>query len=327
MVEWANDTLLIARDGAERSIAYCAAPISQDGAISGVVLVFRDQTEQKAVRTALEESEAKILSIFESALEGIISFDDQGTIEMVNPATERLFGCPAQEMIGKNVNLFMPDLYSRVQDESLKPQLKALGTGVNERIRNTIAFRKDGGTFPVEISVSEYSNKHEAHFAALVRDVTERVKAEGDRAFLAAIVESSDEAIMGQNLDGTIVSWNREAEKMYGLTAKEAKGQSVFAIIPPRLHAQVTHLLEMVRLGERTENLETTRVAKDGNEVPSSPVRLSDKGLFRKNLGRFINSKRLIRNEAIRTRFAKRPRRSSSYQKRQIGQRANSSQA
>ncbi len=268
VVEWANDTVLIARDGAERSIAYCAAPISQDGSISGVVLVFRDQTEQKAVRTALEESEAKILSIFQSALDGIIGFDDQGTIEMVNPAGERLFGCPAQEMIGKNVNLFVPDLYSRVQDESLKPRLKALETGVNERIRNKIAFRKDGGTFPVEISVSEYSNKHGGHSAALVRDVTERVTAEGDRAFLAAIVESSDEAIIGKNLDGTIVSWNREAEKMYGLTAKEAKGQSILAIIPPRLHAEVTHLLEMVIRGERTENLETSRVAKDGREIP-----------------------------------------------------------
>ncbi len=268
VVEWANDTLLIARDGAERFIAYCAAPINQDGAISGVVLVFRDQTEQKAVRTALEESEAKVLSIFESALDAIISFDDQGTIEMVNPATERLFGYTAHEMIGKNCNLFMPDLYSSELSESPKPQLKTYETGEIEKTRNTIGFRKDGGTFPVEISVSEYSNKHGAHFAVLVRDITERVTAEGDRAFLAAIVESSDEAIMGQNLDGTIVSWNREAEKMYGLTAEEAKGQSVFAIIPPRLHAQVTHLLEMVRLGERTENLETTRVAKDGNEVP-----------------------------------------------------------
>jgi PAS domain S-box-containing protein len=268
VVEWANDTLLISRDGAERSIAYCAAPIRQDGAISGVVLLFRDQTEQKAVRIALEESEAKVLSVFESASDGIISFDDQGTIEMVNPATETLFGYTTREIVGKDVKLFMPKLYSSEQDQPPKPQSKTFETGVTERTRNTIAFRKDGGTFPVEISVSEYSNKHGGHSAVLVRDITERVTAEGDRAFLAAIVESSDEAIIGKNLEGTIVSWNREAEKMYGLTAEEAKGQSILAIVPPRLHPQVIHLLEMVIRGERTENLETTRLAKDGREIP-----------------------------------------------------------
>ena len=66
------------------------------------------------------------MSIFQSALDGIIGFDDQGTIEMVNPAAERLFGCPAQEMIGKNVNLFVPDLYSRVEDQFLEASVEGI---------------------------------------------------------------------------------------------------------------------------------------------------------------------------------------------------------
>ncbi|MFA6218004.1 MAG: PAS domain S-box protein [Candidatus Omnitrophota bacterium] len=263
-----NDALLIARDGAEHPIADSAAPISHDGAISGVVLIFRDQTEQKAIRRALEKSEGTVRAIFESASDGIISFDDQGTIEMVNPAMERLFGYTAQEIVGRNVKLLMPDFYSIEQDEYPKPQLEAFETEVIERTSNTIGFRKDGGTFPVEISVSEYSSKHGGHSAAFVRDITGRVKAEGDRAFLASIVDSSDEAIIGNNLDGTIVSWNREAQKMYGFTAEEAKGQSIRAIIPQRLHSQIAYLLGIVGRGERTENIETARVAKDGREIP-----------------------------------------------------------
>ena len=69
---------------------------------------------------------------------------------------------------------------------------------------------------------------------------------------------------------------------MYGLTAKEAKGQSVLAIIPPRLHAEVTHLLEMVIHGERNKTLKLAELPRMGG-VPSPPVRFSDQGLFRKS--------------------------------------------
>ena len=90
------------------------------------------------------------------------------------------------------------------------------------------------------------------------------------RALLAAIVESSDDAIVGKTLDGIITSWNRGAEKLFGYTAAEAVGQHIFLIIPEERRAEAERVLAALRRGERIDHLETMRRAKDGRLVPVS---------------------------------------------------------
>lgn len=91
-----------------------------------------------------------------------------------------------------------------------------------------------------------------------------------DRALLAAIVESSDDAIISKTLDGVITSWNRGAEKLFGFTAAEAVGQHIFLIIPEDRHAEEAIVLAALRRGEKIDHFETVRVTKDGRRVPIS---------------------------------------------------------
>ena len=109
------------------------------------------------------------------------------------------------------------------------------------------------------------------------RDVTERKRAEETRAFLAAIVESSDDAIVSKTLDGIIRSWNAGAERLFGYTAEEAVGQPITLIIPPERQDEEQEILARIRSGERIEHFETVRVSKHGRRIDISltvsPVR------------------------------------------------------
>jgi PAS domain S-box-containing protein len=102
------------------------------------------------------------------------------------------------------------------------------------------------------------------------RDVTERTRAEEARARLAAIVESSDDAIVGKTLDGVIRSWNASAERLFGYTAQEAIGQSILLIIPPERQAEEKMILERLRRGERVDHFDTVRLAKGGRPIDIS---------------------------------------------------------
>ena len=98
----------------------------------------------------------------------------------------------------------------------------------------------------------------------------ERRKAQETADYLAAIVESSDDAIIGQKLDGTILTWNAGAERLYGYSPAEAKGQSIFILIPPNRREEMPSIFESIKRGERLERFETARLRKDGERLEVS---------------------------------------------------------
>ncbi|MEI6294132.1 MAG: PAS domain S-box protein, partial [Methanomicrobiales archaeon] len=101
-------------------------------------------------------------------------------------------------------------------------------------------------------------------------DLTPKNESERLRSILASIVESSNDAIIGKTLDGTIISWNNAAEQIYGYRADEIIGKSIAVIISPELREQLPFFLERIRNGERIENFRTMRVRKDGSRIPVS---------------------------------------------------------
>src|SRR5690606_45654 len=126
-------------------------------------------------------------------------------------------------------------------------------------------------------SVFRSARDEPAHMAVLCRDVTERVEEAQAKAQLAAIVESSDDAIAWGDLDGTIRSWNRAAELMYGYSAAEMRGRPAYRLAAPGREGEVAAILDRLRRGERVENFETVRRTKDGRDIDValtvSPVR------------------------------------------------------
>ena len=103
-----------------------------------------------------------------------------------------------------------------------------------------------------------------------IRYAVERYRTVGKLQELAAIVQSSDDAILSKTLEGTITSWNKGAERMYGYTAEEIVGKSIYMIVPPHLHEELSQIFERLREGERIERLETTRLRKEGGLVDVS---------------------------------------------------------
>jgi PAS domain S-box-containing protein len=142
-------------------------------------------SERRRTQTALRDSEERLRAILETAVEGIITINDRGLIESVNPAAEDLFGYTAPELIGRNVSLLMPSPYREAHDSYLANYIasghaKIIGIG-----REVVGRRKDGSVFPMDLSVSEVRLADRRSFAGFVRDITARKQSEEKLAELA----------------------------------------------------------------------------------------------------------------------------------------------
>ena len=140
----------------------------------------RELAERQRGEQALRDSESRMRAILTSAVDGIITIDDRGIMELVNPAAERLFGYSAAEMIGRNVSMLMPNPYRDQHDQYIENykrtrQPKIIGIG-----REVTGLRKDGSTFPMDLGVSEVQLGSRRIFTGIVRDITERKRVEDE---------------------------------------------------------------------------------------------------------------------------------------------------
>ena len=162
-----------------RTMLLTACPLIGRGGGTGLILLgMEDVTERKRREEALRESESKIRAILGAAADGIVTIDEAGSIISFNPAAERIFGFAASEVIGKNVSILMPSPY---RDEHARYLVRYLRTGVARIIgkgRELVGRRKDGTTFPMELSVGAYQDVTTRGFVGIVRDITERKRAE-----------------------------------------------------------------------------------------------------------------------------------------------------
>jgi PAS domain S-box-containing protein len=135
-------------------------------------------------------------------------------------------------------------------------------------------------------------------WVAMIDDLTERRKLEASHARLAAIVESSDDAIVGKTLDGIVTSWNRGAEALFGYTAAEMIGQPISRLVPPDIPDDAAHILATIRRGSSVDHYETERIRKDGRRVAVS-VTVSP---IRNAAGTVVGASKIARNVTERRR-------------------------
>ena len=214
------------------------------------------------------ELDAWLAAVVDSSDDAIVTKTLDGVIRSWNRGAERLFGFTAEEAVGRQIFLIIPP--DRVAEE--QDVLARLGRG--ERIDHfeTVRQAKDGHRIPISLTVSPVRDDRGNVIGAskVARDITLRRQRDELRARLAAIVQSSDDAIVGKTLDGVIASWNEGAERLFGYTAEEAIGQPIFLIIPEDRRAEEEDVLSRLRRGERISHFETIRRTKDGRRVPMS---------------------------------------------------------
>jgi PAS domain S-box-containing protein len=281
-----------------------------------VMLDTTQRSEHRKTRSALRDTAEQLRAILETAVEGIITIDERGMIESFNRSAQKLFGYKADETIGQNVKMLMPEPFRHAHDGYLKNyretgQAKIIGIG-----REVIGRRKDGTLFPMDLSVSEVNLGSRRVFTGFVRDISGRKAAEKELAYYAVLVESSDDAIIGKTLQSKITSWNRGAERIFGYTREEVIGKPISILIPEDRQDEEPAILARIKRGESVDHYETMRRRKDGRlidiSVTISPIR--DSG------GIIIGASKVARDITERKRLEKEIIEISNREQQRIGQ-------
>jgi PAS domain S-box-containing protein len=254
------------------------------------ILLARQRAE-----VALQKQSEWMRITLSSIGDGVISTDAEGRVTFMNSVAEALTGWSQAEAMGRP----LPDVFHIINERTRQPVenpiLRALGEGTIVGLANhTVLIARDGTERPIDDSAAPMRGETGAPIGAVLvfRDVTERKRAAEVQARLAAIVESSDDAIISKTLDGVIRSWNSGAERLFGYSHQEAVGQSITLIIPPERQGEEHVILERLCRGERVEHFETVRVSKDGRlldiSLTVSPIR--------DDAGRVIGASKIARD-------------------------------
>ncbi|PYJ82757.1 MAG: hypothetical protein DME22_17480, partial [Verrucomicrobia bacterium] len=251
--------------------------------------------EHKRTAEALRESQTKLQAIFDNSVDAIC-VSKAGIHVMVNPAYLKLFGYGRpEELVGTSVL----ELIAASQKEFIRENIRRRANSEAAPTHYaTRGLRRAGSEFDLEVEVCAYKLKGEIYTLAILRDVTERKRAEATRNQLAAIVESSGDAIIGETLEGTILSWNAAAVRIFGYSAEEIVGRSISLLVPPELQGEEAKILEKLKNGERIEHYETARLRKDASRVD---VSLSISPL-QDSTGRIIGASKISRDITERKR-------------------------
>jgi PAS domain S-box-containing protein len=277
---------IVGIQGERRHMESHAAPLRNSDGTLVQLAVTRDITQ----RGEGEKAQRRLAAIIESSEDAIASKDLDGIITSWNKSAERLFGYKAEEIIGQPVTLIIPpELHG--DEPKILGKIKA-----GERIEHfqTVRVRKDGQLINVSLTISPIKDDKGKIVGAakIARDITRQKKLEEAALRLAAIVESSDDAIASKDLNGFITSWNRSAEKLFGYTAEEIVGKHITTIIPPELHHDEDMILSKIRRGEKIDHFETIRLHKNGERIEVSltisPVKDED--------GHVIGAAKIVRN-------------------------------
>jgi PAS domain S-box-containing protein len=215
-----------------------------------------------------DEAIRHLARVVESSADAIVSHDLNGTITSWNRSAERMFGYTAAEAIGRSIRMLIPT--DRRGEEDIVLARNHAGEAITHF--ETLSQQKDGTLLPVSLTVSPiYDDAGRVIGASkIARDVSDRVHATLASRRLAAIVESSDDAIVSKDLNSVTTSWNLAAERMFGYTAAEAIGQSIRMIIPADRQGEEDMVLARIRAGQAITHFETVRHRKDGTRLPIS---------------------------------------------------------
>jgi two-component system sensor kinase FixL len=245
---------------------------------AGTLQADKINLERQIATTAsdLRDSHERLRSVIDSAVDGIVVIDDKGRIEAFNRGAERLFGYPASDVLGRNVNILMPSPYHEEHDGYLSRYLATGSAHIIGIGREVIGRRRSGATFPLHLSVGEMAVAGERKFTGVLHDLSNRVSLEkqlrSSEARWRAIIESAVDGIVVIDAHGLIEAFNPAAERLFGYSEREVCGSNVKMLMPSPYHEehdhylaryQATHVKTIIGFGR-----EVTARRKDGSTFP-----------------------------------------------------------
>jgi PAS domain S-box-containing protein len=239
---------------------------------AGITVYYRDITARKRTEADLVRSEKELRDFVENAAVGLHWVGPDGTILWANDAELKLLGYEREEYVGRNIVEFHADepvILDILDRLNCNEELR----GYEARLR-----RKDGAIRYVSIFSNVYwEDGRFVHTRCFTRDITEAKQAQELNSRLAAIIESSDDAVISKDLNGIIRSWNQAAERMFGYTEEEAVGKPVSMLAVPDRVSEMPDIIGRISRGERVDHYETKRQTKHGKvltvSLTVSPIR------------------------------------------------------
>lgn len=242
-----------------------------------------------------------VANILHYAENANIKIKPGGTITGWNTDAGKIFGYSAREAIGQNISMIIPDEIVHEQRDMSTP----IKNGV-AKYYETTGKTKKGSRIYISVTASPIKNNQGdvMGVSKIIHDITFQKLADEKQAILAAIVSSSDDAIVSKTLGGIITSWNNAAKNMFGYTEAEAIGKHISIIIPPDRIQEETVIIESIRRGEKIDHFETVRIAKDKSErnisLTISPIKNSN--------GEIIGASKVARDITARIEVEKQQR-------------------
>jgi PAS domain S-box-containing protein len=267
------ETVRICKEGRRIDVSVTISPLWHEGRVVGASKVARDITGQKRLQRELEEQRSRLHATLKSIGDAVIVTNVDGSVAFMNPVAETLTGWRSDEARNQPLEAVFNIVNETSRHRVENPATRALREGAVIGLANhTILIGKQGSEYAIDDSASPIRDSDKDVLGAVLvfRDVSGMRAAAEFRARLAAIVQSSDDAIVSKDLAGRITSWNPAATRLYGYSADEAIGRPISMLIPPdRLHEE-TEILARIRRGERVDHFETVRITKDRRKVDVS---------------------------------------------------------
>ncbi len=264
------------------AVQWAAMLASLLGGCASWHLFHRLEREVAAREAGLQESQARIQAVVDSAADGIITLSELGNIESFNPQAERIFGYKAAQINGANLRRLIAEPVR--QDTTGDPLTYFLGTASAKLCccrRETVGRRATGTKFPMELAVSEMRTGNQLKFIAICRDITERRKADETVRNQAQLLDLANDSIMVLDLNGTISYWNQGARRLYGWKKKEAQGKNAHALVQTQF-PQPQDKIKQLLLREGHWEGELVQTKRDGTKVTvasSWTLQRDDEGL------------------------------------------------
>ena len=244
---------------------------SAAGEVDSVLAVSTDVTEGKRAEEVLRASEEHLRNVIDRLIAFVGVMTPAGILVEANRPALEVAALKPKDVLGKPFEDTYWWSYSPKVQADLRRAIKCAARG--EEVRYDVLIRIGEDRFmTIDFMIAPLidANGSVTHLILSGVDITERKRAEEARARLAAIVESSEDAIISKTLDGVIRSWNAGAERLFGYSHQEAVGQPITLIIPPERQDEERGILERLCRGERVEHFETVRVSKDGRRLDIS---------------------------------------------------------
>ena len=259
--------------GQYRWIEDAAVPLcDEQGSLMGIAGVARDITALKQTEHELQRRMNQLETLIEAMPDGVLVADYSGRILRTNAGLEQMLGWSQQELAGRSVDDLLPERFrtghARLRTQySAAPRIRRMGA-----TDELVALHKNGSEVPVDIMLSSVPDVEGDRVLAVIRDMTEARRAQRGLALLSSIVKSADESIVGTDLNGQIVSWNRGAEQLFGYAEGEVVGKQVILTYPQDRQDECMDSLSRIGLRERPPRHESRRVRKDGSQIEVSVI-------------------------------------------------------